>query len=412
MNKSPEYPGKVLPIPQWEFVCIVALLISLNALAIDTMLPALGVIADYYHLANSNDQQLVLFAYIAGFGVPQLVFGPISDRYGRLGLLKVCLIGYSVTALLCMGVSSFAGLLGLRFFQGVLASGIRVVAVSVVRDLLAGRAMARVMSLVMTVFMIVPILAPAIGQLVMNTMGWKWTFGILGVGGVLTLIWVQFRLPETLPETRRKPLNIETSMQGYLDVLKCRVTLGYMAASGVIFGALFAFIGASEQIFSDTFGQGDKFALLFAGVAGSLAIANLVNARVVEKIGMRRISHVTLFVFIGLAFLNAMAMTFVGEHLVIFFPLFALTFACFGLLGANFSSIAMEPQGENAGTASAAYGFATTTFASGFGWLIARQFDGSVLPILYGFVSLGLLSLLLVWITEKGELFEPASRRR
>ena len=212
--------------------------------------------------------------------------------------------------------------------------------------------------------------------------------------------------------SRRKPLSVETSLHSYLQVVKCRVTLGYMAASGVVFGALFAFIGASEQIFSDTFDQGDKFALLFAGIAGSLAIANLLNARIVEKIGMRRISHIVLFVFVGLAVLNAILMTVVGEELVIFFPLFALTFACFGLLGANFSAIALEPQGENIGPASAAYGFFTTTFSFLFGWLIARQFDGSVIPILYGFVCLGLLSLLFVWITEKGELFEPASHRR
>ena len=399
-------------MPLWEFVGMVAALMALNALAIDTMLPALGVIAEHYQLEKANDQQLVLFAYILGFGVPQLIFGPISDRFGRRGLLMLCLAAYTATAFVSMIVSSFSALLFVRFFQGVVASGIRVIAVSIVRDLVAGRVMARVMSLVMTVFMIVPIMAPALGQLVMSIAPWQWTFGVLGLGGMLMLVWVWIRLPESLPKASRKPLNFQQAFSTYLLVLKNRMTLGYMAASGVVFGALFAFIGASEQIFDDAFGQGDRFALYFAVIAGALAVSNLVNARIVEKIGMRKISHTVLFLFIGLSVFNVVLNTVLGESLIIFLPLFALTFGCFGMLGANFSAIAMEPQGENAGTASAAYGFATTTFASFFGWIVASRFDGSVIPILYGYVALGILSLILVTVTERGQLFEPAQGRR
>ncbi len=401
-----------LPMPLWEFVGMMAALMSLNALAIDTMLPALGVIAEYYQLEKANDQQLVLFAYILGFGAPQLIFGPVSDRYGRRGLLLICLFGYVITAFISMSVASFSALLLIRFFQGVLASGIRVIAVSVVRDLMAGRAMARVMSLIMTVFMIVPILAPAIGQGIMAIAPWQWTFGVLGLGGMIMMVWVFFRLPESLPPDRRKPLDLPKAFSTYRQVLETRMTLGYMAASGVIFGALFAFIGASEQIFDDVFGQGDRFALYFASIAGALAIANLLNARIVEKVGMRKISHTVLFIFIGLSLLNIGMTLLLGEKLIIFLPLFALTFGCFGMLGANFSAIAMEPQGENAGTASAAYGFATTTFASFFGWIVASRFDGSIVPILFGYFGLGVLSLLLVFITERGQLFEPAQSRR
>ena len=399
-------------MPLWEFVGMVAALMALNALAIDTMLPALGVIAEHYQLEKANDQQLVLFAYILGFGAPQLVFGPVSDRFGRRHLLLMCLLGYTVLSFISMTVASFSTLLITRFCQGIFASGIRVVAVSIVRDLMAGRAMARVMSLVMTVFMIVPILAPALGQFVMMQASWQWTFGILGLGGLLILVWVFLRLPESLPVDKRQPLDLPKAFATYRAVLDTPITLGYMAASGVIFGALFAFLSASEQIFDDVFGQGDRFALYFATVAGALAIANLLNARIVEKIGMRKISHMVLFLFIGLSVLNAVLNTIFGESLKIFLPLFALTFGCFGMLGANFSAIAMEPQGENAGTASAAYGFATTTFASFFGWIIAVQFDGTVMPILYGYVGLGLLSLILVAMTENWQLFEPAQSRR
>ncbi|MDB2437627.1 multidrug effflux MFS transporter [Hellea sp.] len=394
-----------LPMPLWEFVCLVAALMALNAFAIDIMLPAMGVIADYYQV-EGNHQQWLLYSYMVGFGVPQLFFGPITDRFGRKTLLRICIVAYVFFAFVCMATTSFMLLLGVRFLHGVFSSGIRVIAVSIVRDLTAGRAMARIMSLVMTVFMIIPIIAPAIGQGVMIIAGWKWMFGVLGFAGLLILIWVQFRLPETLLEENRQELSAKKALRGYGHVLKTRMTLGYMAASGVIFGALFAFIASAEQIFEETFGVGERFALWFALIAGTLAIANFVNSRVVEKYGMRRISHSILIVFIILALLNYFVMTFAGEKLIYFLPLFALTFGCFGMLGANFSAIAMEPQGKIAGTASAIYGFATTTVASGFGYVVSSRFDGTVAPILLGFVALGVLSLTFVLITERGKLFE------
>ena len=394
-----------LPMPLWELVSMVAAMMALNAFAIDIMLPAMGVIADYYQV-EGNQQQWLLYSYMIGFGVPQLFFGPITDRFGRKTLLRFCIAAYVVFAFLCMATTSFMLLLTVRFLQGIFASGIRVIAVSIVRDLTAGRAMARIMSLVMTIFMVIPIIAPAIGQGVMMVAGWKWMFGVLGVAGLLLLIWVHFRLPETLTDENRQELSVGKALSGFAQVLSTRVTVGYMAASGVIFGALFAFIASAEQIFDQVFGVGERFAIWFAIIAGTLAVANFINSRVVEKYGMRRISHGVLILFTILALTNYIVMQTAGERLVYFLPLFALTFGCFGMLGANFSAIAMEPQGKIAGTASALYGFATTTVASGFGFLVSSRFNGEVSPILLGFVGLGVLSILLVLITERGKLFE------
>ena len=395
-----------LPLPLWEFVSIVAALMALNALAIDIMLPGLGQIGEYYNLIEANDQQLIIFSYVIGFGAPQLFFGPVSDRFGRIGLLKISLVGYILTAITCAFTTSFEFMLLMRFVQGVFAAGIRVMAVSIVRDVTAGRAMARIMSLVMTVFMIVPIIAPAIGAGIMAIANWKWTFGVLAVAATLVLIWVHIRLPETLGAEDRNELSFARTFKNYKTVLSHRTTFGYMTASGIIFGSLFAFIGASEQIFSDVFDRGDKFALWFAIIAGSLAVANLANASLVEKFGMRRMSHTMTVAFVVLSVLNVVAMQFGGGHFFVFLGLFSLTFACFGMMGANFSAIAMEPQGKMAGTASAVYGFATSTVSAIIGEQVASKFNGSVVPILYGFVVLGLTSLLVILITERGKLFE------
>lgn len=407
-NSEPITPH--LPIPRWEFVCMVAALMALNAFAIDIMLPAMGVIGDHYSVPG-NAQQNLLYAYMIGFGAPQLLFGPISDRYGRKTLLVLCILLYAVLAVACMSANSFNALLVMRFVQGVFSSGIRVIAVSIVRDLSVGRRMASIMSLVMTVFMIVPILAPAIGQGVMMVAGWKWMFGVLGVAGFFMLFWVQIRLPETLKEEHRKSLSVSNTVDAFKSVLTTRATFGYMSASGVVFGALFAFIASAEQIFEDVFHAGDRFAIWFAIIAGTLAIANFTNSKIVERFGMRRISHAMLILFIALSLINIGVMNFAGERLIYFLPLFALTFACFGMLGSNFSAIALEAQGNVAGTASAVYGFATTTVASGFGYLVSSQFSGSVTPILIGFAMLGSLSLAIVIITERGLLFERAAIR-
>ncbi len=411
MNTTPssvatEAPETVLPMPQWELVIMVAALMSLNALAIDIMLPALSNISDHYSLVRENDQQLVIFAYVAGFGAPQLIFGPISDRYGRKGLLRICLIGYAIAGVACVMTTSFMTLLLMRFVQGIFASGIRVIAVSIVRDLLAGRAMARIMSLVMTVFMVVPILAPTIGEGIMLFAPWQSTFALLSIAALMALAWTQIRLPETLREEDRQPLSPRQTGKAYWQVVTTRITFGYMCASGVIFGALYAFIAASEQIFTDVFEQHDTFALWFAGVAAALAGANFLNSRIVEKFGMRRISHSVLILFIALSVANVATLLLVGETLWLFYPLFCLTFGCFGMLGANFTALAMEPQGKIAGTASAAYGFASTTVSSFIGYLVASQFNGTVAPFMWGFVVLGVSALTIIFLTERGRLFQ------
>ena len=397
-------PLRVRPlrIPQFEFVAIVASLMALNALAIDVMLPALGAIGRDLGVRDANDAQLVVVVYVLGFGGPQLIWGPIADRFGRRPVLFASLIGYFLAGLACVMTGNFQQLLVARFVHGVFASGARVVATTVVRDVYAGRGMARIMSLVMTVFMVVPIMAPMIGQGILLVAPWRWTFAVLCTAGLVVFVWTYLRLDETLATGDRSALSLRATLGAYLAVLRTRVTFGYMVASGILFGALFAFLSSSQQIFAEVFGQVETFAFWFAGVALIMSGANFMNSRLVGRFGMRRLSHAALVGFILSSATLALLMRTVGEELWLFFPLFAMTFAFFGLIGANFNAMAMEPLGRIAGTASSAYGFATTTASGILGGLIGRTYDGTTTPLLLGFVGLGVSALLVVALTERG----------
>jgi DHA1 family bicyclomycin/chloramphenicol resistance-like MFS transporter len=405
MNLRAAFSG-LNTIQRFEFVALMAALMALNALAIDTMLPALDRISRDTGAIDANEQQQIIVVYLLGVGLPQLVIGPLTDRFGRRGPLALSLIFYALTSVACALTRDFTALLFWRFFQGMAASGIRVCAVAVVRDQFAGRQMASTMSLIMTVFMIVPIIAPALGQGILLFAPWPWIFAMLGIAGATTLIWMLTRLPESLPRERRRPLSVKAVSSAYRQVFVTPVTLGYMLASGVVFSALFAFIAAAPQILGEVYGLTGSFPIWFAGIAIMMAVSNFTNSRLVGRFGMRLISHIALMIFTGFSAI-ALALQVMGwSDIAVFYPLFVVIFACFGLMGSNFNALAMEPLGAIAGTASAVYGFFTTTLSALVGGFIADQFDGTAAPLMAGYLALGLTTMVILLIVEKGRLFK------
>lgn len=390
-----------------ELVAMVASLVALNALAIDIMLPALGAISDAFTIANDNDRQLVVVVYLLATGVSQLAYGPLTDRFGRRPVLLGALAGYMIGAALCVIASSFSLLLLARAFQGLTTSAARVVAVAVVRDLSSGRRMAEIMSLATTVFMIVPILAPGLGELILTFADWRGIFVALLVYGGGLFAWMHLRLPETLAPENRTPISATGVARSFLTVARTPVTLGYTLASALVFGGLFGFISASEQILVGVYDLGKMFAAAFAAVAASMTAATILNARLVGRHGMRRISHAALLAFIAVNVIHAMLASVFGlDGFWLFLALMCAAFFCVGLMGANFNALAMEPLGAVAGTASGAFGFATTTIAAAAGGLVGARFDGTATPVILGFALLGAGALASVLVTEKGRLFQ------
>lgn len=399
-------PPSIRRLPLPEFVALTAALMALNALAIDIMLPALPQMGADFRIAEENDRQLIIVAYMLGFGVSQLFYGPLTDRFGRRNVLFISLFFYVVAALMCVYAPTFELLIASRAFMGASAGGSRVIAVSAARDLYVGRQMAKVMSLVMIVFMSAPIVAPFFGQMMLKTMSWHGIFVALACFGAIMFLWVLIRMPETLPIDRRVPLNIPSMLGNYWKVIRTREALGYTIASGFLFGGLMSYISSSEQLYHEVYNTGDWFALWFAGAAIAMSISNLVNSRLVERLGMRPISHAALIAFVLVSVTHAVIAMLGPVPFPLFYALVILAFFAIGFQGPNYNAIAMEPLGALAGSGAALIGFASSFVSASIGGLVARQFDGSVTPIFIGHAVVGSLALITILITERGKLMQ------
>lgn len=401
-------PSAAASLPYWELVVMIACLMALNAASIDIFIPSLQEIGAQLGVATENQRQLVITAYIVGFGGAQIVYGTLSDHFGRRPVLFVGIGIYILASFAAIVSPTFGVLLALRMLQGVGAASTRVIAVSIVRDCFGGPRMASVMSLVMMVFMAVPVVAPNVGQIIMNFGDWQEIFLVIGLFGTAVLIWAYIRLPETLHEEDRRPLTLRRTAEAFRIVLSNRRAFGYTVATALIFGVLFGFINQAEQIYTGIYDLGPTFTLYFSAVAIFMAAASFTNSRLVERIGMRRLSHGALCIFAALSALQLGISTALGG--VMPFPLFLvlmlLTFCMFGFIGTNFNALALDPLGHVAGTASSVLGFMQTLGGGLLGAAIGSFYDGTLRPLYLGFVVLSLASLGAVFIAEKGRLFQ------
>lgn len=396
-HTHPSGPMRELTIPFREFIALTALLVSLTAMSIDIMLPSLPRIGATFGIPAVNDQQLIVTFYFLGLAAGQLFYGPLSDRFGRKPLLLAGLTIYLMGALAAVTVGDFKHLLWARMLQGFGGAASRVLAVAIVRDLFAGRNMARVMSIVMMVFIVVPVFAPTVGQAIAGIGGWHSVFYFLIAIALIDMVWSWMRLPETRPTRSRAPLTYGRAIRA---TFTSRATVGYSIAAGFLFGCLATYVASAQQVFVDVYKLGDKFPIAFGVIASLMAAASFTNSKLVMRYGMRRVSHSAIVGFIGLtAALVAISLSST-PHLYVFGGLMAGAFYSFGLMMSNFNAIAMQPMGQAAGMASSLIGFYTTAAGATLGWLVARQFDGTVRPLAIGFLVLGLLTFLSIVVTE------------
>lgn len=407
------------PLPQKksigprELTVMMASLMALNALAIDAMLPAFPAMVKGLGLADPNRIQYVISSFLAGTGIGALIYGPLSDRYGRKPILLIATMGAGIFSLACSISPSFEMLLAMRFCHGLLAAAMGVLVISVIRDQFEGDAMARRMSTIFLIFMIVPVIAPTAGQLVLLFAGWRTIFDLMAFMAFAAAIWVYRRLPETLLPENVIPIEPNALAKAWRQVVFNRNAAGYMIGAGIVQGALFGYLNSSQQLFDQVFDAADFFTIGFAIVAIGIAVSNFANARIVERFGARRVSQTALITSIALGGLQLAATYLAPTSLPIFLALLTANMAMIGFIGSNFSSIAMTPFGHVAGAASSFQTFVRTVIAASIGAAIGQQFNGSVAPVAGGFVACGFVALALVLWCEKGKLFtRPGTTQR
>ena len=374
-----------------EFVCLIALLMSLVALAIDAMLPALPAIGRDLEAPRPNDVQFVITSLFLGLGLGQMLFGPLSDRIGRKPAIHLGLALFMLGCLVSIFASTFEAMIAGRVLQGIGVAGPRIVTVALVRDRYEGPRMARLMSFAMAVFILVPTVAPALGQGILWLGGWRAIFGTFFTAAAIAFAWFALRQPETLPAERRRPFSPSAVGWGAIEVLRIRAALGYTLATGFVFAPFVAYLSSAQQIFQDAYGTGALFPVYFGVLALAIGGASLVNGRLVMKHGMRRLSKSSA-VSITLISLAAWAGAFAFGGLPplwLFMAYLLAIFLCIGLLFGNLNALAMEPLGHVAGVGAAVVASLSTFISVPLGALVGQSFDGTMYAQIGAFAVFG-----------------------
>ncbi len=381
-----------------EFVALIALMISLVALSIDAMLPALPKIGQDLGVLRANDNQLVISAFLLGLAVGQLFYGPLSDSIGRK---KPIFIGFGifiVGCLLSLFAPSYPIMLAGRVLQGLGMAGPRAVSTALVRDLYEGDKMAKVMSYVMTVFILVPMIAPAYGQAIIAWAGWRAIFASFIALSLITSLWFAFRQAETLGLEKRKPFSMKRILYVSKEVITTKVAFAYTLAAGLISGAFLGYLNSAQQIFQDQYQLANRFPLFFAIIAIALGVASFVNAQLVMRYGMKRLAKLslnTLTVFSVIAFFIAFAQQG-NPPLWQLMTYLMISFFCVGILFGNLNALAMEPLGHVAGIGSAIVGSLSTLISVPLGTWVGLSYNNTILPLITGLAVLGALSILVM----------------
>jgi|TARA_B110000259_G_scaffold73155_1_gene86139 DHA1 family bicyclomycin/chloramphenicol resistance-like MFS transporter len=394
---------KVTQQPKFfEFVVLMAMIISMVALSIDAMLPALPNIAADLGVTRINDSQYVISILFAGMAIGQMIFGPMSDSVGRKYAINVGFAVFIVGCLVSLLAETFTMMLIGRFLQGFGAAGPRVVSIALVRDRYEGREMARVMSFVMTIFILVPIVAPALGQAILMFSDWRGIFWMFLVLSFIALSWFNLRQPETLLVENRIRFSIKQVLSDIKYICVIPAAMGYTIATGIIFGAFLGYLSSSQQIFQQQYHLGNQFVIYFGILAASLGLASLLNAQLVMRFGMRRLSHGATFFIVVLS----VPFYFLAQHYSGSPPLWQVmayllaVFFFVGILFGNLNALAMEPLGSVAGLGAAVVGSLSTLISVALGVIIANAYNGTILPLVSGFALLSIGCLMVMGWTE------------
>lgn len=383
---TPETEAKRLPLP--EFIALLAMLFAMTAFSIDAMLPAMPEIAAELSPGAPNRAQLIITSFVFGMGIGTFLTGPLSDALGRRRVIIGGALLYCLGAALAWVAPSLWLVLAARLLQGLGVAGPRVAAMALVRDLYAGRQMARIVSFAMMIFVLVPAVAPLLGAFIIAGFGWRGIFPAFITFAALATSWFWLRQAETLPVRARRPLRFTTLAAAVREILTHRLVLMVIAAMTLAFACLFATLSSTQQVFDQRFGLAESFPRWFALIALLSGFASVINARLVVRLGMRAMATGT---FAAQALNSGLMVVLFGTGLVPEWAAFWLylcwtvtVFFMAGLTIGNLNALALEPMGHIAGTAASVVTALATVLSVIVAAPIGLMFDGTPLPLMTG----------------------------
>ena len=394
-------PNVTKPMGRFEFIVLMAALMSMVALSIDAMLPALGIIGQDLNVANANDSQLIISSVFLGMAFGLIIYGPISDSFGRKKAIYLGVGIFLIGCLISIFAQDFDHMLIGRVLQGFGAAACRVVTIAMMRDKYDGKEMAKIMSLIMMVFIMVPALAPSVGQLILFVADWHGIFVVLFILALASVIWLHTRQDETLAVEKRAPFSLTNIKRGMIETIKHPESRTYTLGAGIMFGAFVGYLSSSQQILQVQYGTGELFSLYFGALALAIGFSSFANSKLVMKMSMQTLCIAALSVVFSTSIVFFIYAEFVNENpgLLSFMLYMLSTFFCFGILFGNFNSLAVHPLGHIAGVATSVISTVQTLISVMVGSYIGQHYDGTIIPLILGFtICSGITLSLVVWL--------------
>ncbi len=399
--------------PNFEFIALMASLMSIVALAIDTLLPAIPAIGETIHSTDPKANQMFVTMIFLGLGVGQLFFGPLSDQYGRKPMVYAGFVVFGVASFICLLAPNIEVMVIGRILQGIGLSSHRTIAISIIRDSYSGDYMARVMSFITAFFILVPVVAPALGKFILDNFNWQSIFYVHLFLGMALWIWFWKRQEETLKPEYKVRFSSKSFIAGTKEMLRHPETVIYTFVSGLVTGAFLVYLSSAQHIFEDQYGLREAFPYIFAGLAISIGTSTFTNGTMVMRFGMRNLSFAATILF-SLIAIGYVLLFWNGPNpnVSVLVAFLFLQFFCLGFMWGNFRSIAMEPIGHIAGIGAAINGFVSTLISVPIATLIGSFLEDLVLPLFVGLACCGLGAVVLILLSRRKSLVFLSRYRR
>ncbi|NRD24231.1 multidrug effflux MFS transporter [Winogradskyella litoriviva] len=387
---------------QLEFIVLMAALMSIVALSIDAVLPALPNIGMHINSLGDTENQKLITAIFLGLGFGQLLFGPLSDSFGRKPMVYFGFGVFVIASIICITTKNFEMMIFGRVLQGIGLSAPRTMSIAIVRDSYSGDHMAKILSIVTMTFILVPVIAPMLGQFLLLHFGWHSIFTFNLLFGLIIMLWFWKRQPETLHQKYQKTFRLSIFKSGTITFFRIKSAVIYTILSGLITGSFMVYLSTSQQIFQVQYNLGEYFPYIFASLAITIGLSTFLNSAIVMRFGMWNLVNIALLAFVGISLLYVILFwSGINPPIEILILFLMLQFASVAFLFGNYRALAMQPMGHIAGIGSALNGFISTIMAVPIANYIGSFVTTSVLPLFLGFLVTGIIALVLFYSVKK-----------